>query len=320
LGIRQVACLRAAGPRVVAGLPSLCYAFRQEFERFADCLFAGWIDTIIEVPSGEVVGTVTGATILWNSLAYNQRSWTEHIRVEVVAVTGEGSATTFTAPIVCSPRSTGCRDTGRGIWAGQGGFLEAREGAIYSGERDFDSPGTATDEMAIQVDMLFDNPVANPAPLTIGPTEKMRCDSELIFKPTKGGCVYKNATENIMEILRSENTVTEAALFIKTAQKKIHNHAGWFGHGIALTRLTNKSTIRRNRRVACKDVHPGEGQSCDEYPFASTNQGASLVPPTDFRSKAVNAEQNSRVGSVYLSYFLLHERIAAGDSYYVQII
>jgi hypothetical protein len=217
LGIRRVACLRPAGPRVTSALPSLCHAFRQEFDRFADCLFAGWIVTIIEVPSGKVVGTVTGATILWNSLAFNRRSWTEHIRVEVATVTGEGSATTFTAPIVCSPRSAGCRDTGRGVWAGQGGFLRARDRAVYSGERDFDSPGTATDEMAFQVDMLFDNPVANPAPLTVGPTEKIRCDSQAIFRPTKGGCVYKNAKENILEIFRSDKTVTDAALFIKAA-------------------------------------------------------------------------------------------------------
>jgi Deoxyribonuclease NucA/NucB len=100
------------------------------------------------------------------------------------------------------------------------------------------------------------------------------------------------------------------------AQRKIHNHAGWHGHGGALTRLTNASTISRNRRVACKSVR--SGKSCDEYPFASTNQGASLVPPNDSDSTALNAAQNSKVGT-YLGYFLLHERIASGDSYYVDI-
>jgi Deoxyribonuclease NucA/NucB len=172
--------------------------------------------------------------------------------------------------------------------------------------------------MAFEVDMTFDHPDADPASLTVGPTLKVRCDSMAVFRPTKGGCVYQHATLNFLTISTADKTVTSAAKFMAAAQKKIHNHAGWYGHGGALTRLTNASTISRNRRVACKSVRSGKGQSCDEYPFASTNQGASLVPPNDSDSTALNAAQNSKVGT-YLGYFLLHERIASGDSYYVDI-
>jgi hypothetical protein len=90
--------------------------------------------------------------------------------------------------------SAGCRPTGKGLWAGQDGYLAADEGAVYDGELGWHSPGSATDKLAIQVNMIFDNPVANPAPLTIGPTETIRCDSQAIFRPAKGGCVYLNAT------------------------------------------------------------------------------------------------------------------------------
>ncbi len=318
-GIDRVMCVTAAGHVVVASLPSLCHPRRQEFDRFADCLDAGWVDLIIDVENGEVVGSVTGATILWNTLAYNSRTWEEHIRVVIATVTGEGTGTTFTAPIECHVHSAGCRPTGKGLWAGQDGYLAADEGAVYSGELGWHSPGSATDKLAIQVNMIFDNPVANPAPLTIGPTETIRCDSQAIFRPTKGGCVYLNATENILEISASDHSVTEAAKFIKEAQKKIHNHAGVFRVGRALTRLTDRSLTRRNRRVACKGLRVHKGQSCDEYPFASTYQGAALVPRKDYDRDAVNAAQNSKVGT-YLSTFLLHLRIASKDSYYVKIV
>ena len=255
---------------------------------------------------------------MWNTLAYNSRSWEEHIRVVIAAVTGEGTGTTFTGPIECHVRSAGCRPTGKGLWAGQDGYLAADEGAVYDGELGWHSPGSATDKLAVQVNMIFDNPVANPAPLTIGPTETIRCDSQAIFRPTKGGCVYLNATENILEISASDHSVTEAAKFIKEAQKKIHNHAGLFRVGRALTRLTDRSLTRRNRRVACKGLRVRKSQSCDEYPFASTYQGAAMVPRVDFDSRAVNDAQNKKVGT-YLSIFLLHLRIASKDSYYVDI-
>lgn len=318
-GIGRVMCVTDADHLVGGSLPSLCHARRQEFDRFADCLYDDWVDLIIDVENGEVVGTVTGATILWNTLAYNSRSWQEHIRVVIATVTGEGAGTTFTAPIECHVRSAGCRPTRKGFWAGQDGFLAAEEGAFYNGELGWHSPGSATDKLAIQVNMIFDNPVANPAPLRVGPTETVRCDSQAIFRPTKGGCVYLNATENIPEISDSDRSVTGAARFIEEAQKKIHNHAGQFRVGRALTRLTDRSLIRRNRRVACKGVHPKKGQSCDEYPFASTYEGAALVAPDDFAHKAVNTAQNSKVGT-YLSIFLLHLRIASKDSYYVDIV
>jgi hypothetical protein len=318
LGMRRVMCTQPARPLAASKLPALCHLNRQGFDRFADCIDTGWTVTIINVNTGEVVGSVTGSTVLSNSLAFNSRSWQEHIRVAIASVTDEGAASTFTAPIVCSPHSTGCKATGKGVWRGQHGFFAARAGAVHTGELGFESPSKATDHMAFQVDMVVDNPVANSAPLTIGPSEKIRCDSEAIFRPTKGGCVYQNATKVILLISGKDKTVKEAATFIKAAQNAIHTHPGVFGRGHALTRLTNRSMIRRNRRVACRGLMPDPGESCDEYPFASTHQGAGLVPHSDFRRKAVNGKQNSKVGTL-LSIFLLHERIAGGDSYFVKI-
>jgi hypothetical protein len=59
--------------------------------------------------------------------------------------------------------------------------------------------------------------------------------------------------------------------------------------------------------------------SCDEYPFASTYQGAALAGKGNYEREAVPAEQNSKVGS-YLSSFFLKFRIADSDSFYVYIV
>ena len=103
-----------------------------------------------------------------------------------------------------------------------------------------------------------------------------------------------------------------------SAQNKLPKHPGQFGKGPALTRLTNKTAIAKNRKVACKGLTVPKGDSCDEYPFASTYQGAALSGKGNYERKAVNAKQNSQVGS-YLSSFFLKFRIADKDSFYIQI-
>src|SRR5262249_60791508 len=45
-----------------------------------------------------------------------------------------------------------------------------------------------------------------------------------------------------------------------------------------LTRLTDPGLIEANRATACPDSYPRpDGKSCDEYPFASTYQGAAFI-------------------------------------------
>jgi hypothetical protein len=277
-----------------------------------------WTVTIINVNTGTVVGTVDGVTILWNALSYKSRTWDEHIRIGIV--TGEGEGTVFQAPIVCAVTSAGhCTATGRGLWAGQVGLLTANVGEVFSGDLGWTSPRPATTRLRFRVDMTFAPVQANPVPITIGPAETIRCDSEAIFRPTNGGCVYLHATANVLVLSAKDHTITQAAQFMRAAQKDLRRHPGVLGAGPALTRLTNASQVRRNRRVACKGLTVRNGQSCDEYPFASTYQGAALAGPGNFRREAVNARQNSKVGT-YLGIFFLRFRIADRDSFYVLIV
>ncbi|WP_221354336.1 NucA/NucB deoxyribonuclease domain-containing protein [Streptomyces beigongshangae] len=53
------------------------------------------------------------------------------------------------------------------------------------------------------------------------------------------------------------------------------NLPGKHGTKRYLTRLTDKAKIRQNRNTACpSSLERPAGKQCDEYPFASTWQGA----------------------------------------------
>ena len=90
----------------------------------------------------------------------------------------------------------------------------------------------------------------------------------------------------------------------------IHNK----GKPSQLTRTTNSSQIRKNRRDSgCTKMKPGPGMSCDEYPFASTNEGglgAVIV--------AVPLKENQSQGG-QLSAFYRKNDIQDGGCFKVQI-
>jgi len=113
-----------------------------------------------------------------------------------------------------------------------------------------------------------------------------------------------------------------------------------------LRRLTDASKRRANRRLACPQESDGgytrpKGKSCDEYPVASSYEGASTTPnpgpartfsdcsipgvPTTTTGLAgysvcmINARQNSLGGSALNTDFYLKARVIDNDAFYVQI-
>lgn len=144
----------------------------------------------------------------------------------------------------------------------------------------------------------------------------------------------------------SKNNVQKSVEFIKKAQNRIDgtttyirqdipygraaHHPGKPGTGnTPLQRLKNPSasskytlpSVRLNRYWSCKNItiKKGSGQSCDEYPFASTYNGGFWFRRPDYSaSAAINAEQNSDVGR-QLGAFLQAERVIDSDKYWVQV-
>ncbi len=82
------------------------------------------------------------------------------------------------------------------------------------------------------------------------------------------------------------------------------------GYPMLLTRLTDRSAIRRNRYAACRNVAP----SCDEYPFASTYQGGAGA------STATVPLWENRVQGGYIGAFYVRARLRDGDPFAVVVI
>lgn len=101
--------------------------------------------------------------------------------------------------------------------------------------------------------------------------------------------------------------------------------------GTPLHRLKHDDEWRKENRDeavrTCKssDMPPGEypkdGYQCDEYPFASTREGASRTynPLRNFSVKSIPADDNSASG-IWIGTWYSYDRIIDGDQFYVRVI
>lgn len=159
---------------------------------------------------------------------------------------------------------------------------------------------------------------------------KSRCDRYY----STPGCVF-NTMPGVATF--SKATAPQYAKHVSGAMKS--GLPGKFGGSTHLTRITNKTQVSKNRSRACPaSLVRQKGYSCDEYPFASTKQGAYTSKATKARSQPwcqmpdperkgskgwsrcfINATQNS-IGGGYLSGFYRAERMLAGDKFQVGFI
>ena len=86
------------------------------------------------------------------------------------------------------------------------------------------------------------------------------------------------------------------------------------GHPKQLHRITDKKKIRKNRYDSgCTKMVKPPGQSCDEYPFASSQEGG-----TGAETMLVPLQENNQQGGL-LSSFYRSNNIADGDCFNVQV-
>ena len=158
-----------------------------------------------------------------------------------------------------------------------------------------------------------------------------RCDSAP-YLPGSGGCIFRNVTE-VFRLSRTDRRVTETAQHIEDAQFRPwltvpfspwKSVPGSVSSGRPLERNFYDFDLQRaNRRAAtatCSSINPTYavfGQECDEYPFASTFQGAATGD--DYSARPVTANDNSVAGG-NLSAFYGGQRILHEDTFYVDIV
>lgn len=145
-------------------------------------------------------------------------------------------------------------------------------------------------------------------------TLEVRCDNALPGAPKQVGCVNLRAVPVIS--YSTTGPWPQIAKHIKDAQAD--GKPGKYGTTDYLTRLTNKKKIDKNRGKACpSSLERPPGKSCDEYPFASTWQGAKYSGGP-FSRRMVNDKQNKGAGRA-LKGFYAYSRVLEGDRYLVWI-
>lgn len=231
------------------------------------------------------------------------------VTLELVAPWGAAALTTATVEIICSA----CEAEGTGT-------KQLPPDTPVTFTFTLSSPGTALvkDVQVPMVTLQPDFPNTTPGVGYVGPFTHVRCDSTPGVGPSTGGCVYYEFTPTY-DVSTTNQDTADVAWHILWAQRNLTNHWGWQGHGPALTRTMNQTIITANRSTACpQDIPRPPGKSCDEYPFASTYQGASRNP--DFSCHMVNARQNSLEGSRYRRPWYAANRILDGDPFWVNVV
>ncbi|CUW33346.1 NucA/NucB deoxyribonuclease domain-containing protein [Streptomyces reticuli] len=161
----------------------------------------------------------------------------------------------------------------------------------------------------------FTNPAwGTSTPVELGTTD-VRCDTALPGRTTQVGCINQGYVPEMVYNKRGE--YPELAKHIAYAQD-VKKLPGKHGTKQYLTRLTDKKKITKNRDKACPSSRPRpQGKSCDEYPFATTWQGAS-TGSGKFSWRMINARQNSQGGNA-LNNFYTYNRIIEKDRFLVWI-
>lgn len=141
-----------------------------------------------------------------------------------------------------------------------------------------------------------------------GPDSTLRCDSAAMTALTRSpeGCVFNLVTETMVFDARPARTpkVAEVADNVYQGQRNLPSRWGVPANGHPLTRTANEVIIDANRAVACGAVVITPNvTNCDEFPMATTYQGASRVAPNDYRVAVVPIAANSSQGATMQAFY-----------------
>jgi hypothetical protein len=174
---------------------------------------------------------------------------------------------------------------------------------------------------AVTTRLVTAAPGYTPTSYSWKPRVGHRCDNSIYFFKKRRyipGCVVPKATPTVTAMRQ----LPAIRANIQRIQTKGPGHWGQPGSGHPLHRLWNAGKADDNREAVCgrKVVGkpPKEGLECDEYPFASTEEGGTKLKPPNRGWDWVPAKENRRQGGLLTDSYGT-SRILPGDGYYVAV-
>ncbi len=195
-----------------------------------------------------------------------------------------------------------------------------RIGGTVSGSIDYSDSTTTKNSTRTSYTLAFTRPgyLSTPARWS---SLTYRCDKGNKAGRTGNygtGCVFPG----FAPFETQQAALREISQNISRIQKAGPHHYGAYGlHGSPLHRTADGKTIADNRRIACGGRKPPtSGVSCDEYPFASTREGAANKKgkPGDWGWAWVPVSEQNRQRDI-LNAFYRNNRILDGDAFWVAV-
>lgn len=270
----------------------------------------------VVVQTGEVVGW--GLIYEWEWVELSNKAPTWQHRLELNMYEAEGtiaSGTQIVAQLPCA----NCTSTAvpaeawvpleinkplRGYWNVSG----------YSAEPNY---------TAQRLDLSFYAPGSvNVLTISMPQPNNIRCDDvSYISAGTYGGCVFPEMA-GWFQLSLSVAQAQVSTRHIYDAQANLPDHwAALYSNivGPPIYRMYDPATADLNRNTSCAGfVKQNPNDSCDEYPFAATYQGAYLVGKNRTSVAHVPVLDNSYGGSLY-SAFLTTQRMIDGDPFWITV-
>jgi len=317
-------------PAQFSGPDTGCVEGVTVFNRFYQCTQQTTGIIAIDNQSGATVGEVDVDFAFWTTLANNLRSWDEDVYLTVTNEWGIiAGNTSLGTPMQCNDATANdCFLTSTDYPLAFQQALMDPIGTNWSGTVSWISQDPGITFQTIGLTFFWSTTAPDVSPNTVAyeldSLERQRCDNTLAnFK--QGGCVNPDSL-NYYILSLSDPSVQAVAQHIYNAEygtsasPPLPDQFGVPGANNPLTRDTNATDIDANRQASCNNFVPnGPGDSCDEFPFASTYQGAAFVGPGRFSTEHVPSDQNSQAGSELIGFYL-SQRIIDGDPFYALIV
>ena len=142
----------------------------------------------------------------------------------------------------------------------------------------------------------------------------VRCDHMYPTNWRKPGCVLPAFIPTV-----DMSSLPVIAKNIRKVQGR-GSHVGKPGGRNPLNRTSTQQEADHNRRLVCpKRLKRPPGSQCDEYPFASSWQGGTKLPPIDRTISWVPAHENRLQGAILKNFYKDNRvlRGSPGDAFYV---
>jgi hypothetical protein len=286
-------------------LPTGCEEDEEEFNRTLACIeFADEYEEFND-ETGELIGDADYQVNQLLTLSATSSDFSEAYEFLVTGAT-PGLTGTGNLAVTCSVKTT-CQTAG--------GFGDV---PLVTGEDEVIT--IAGSDTTASIDSNALSYTLNWGPLTLVPTTytgvTFRCDNGVAVAGS-AGCVIPQYTPSVD--MSSLPTITQNILAVWAKSTMEYGNQA-LGH--PLTR--NTSLVGLNRAAACPSSVTSAaptGTSCDEYPFARTDQGASQVPASEWGWMYVPASENQSQGGI-LGSFVKDNRVmdgtnGTGDAYWV---